>query len=313
MTSIRDLTCIHSVAHMAECGKYEEEFIVYGCSSVENGKIVYRISPSVREILQFKEQAVLDNQLVSPVHTLMNRCLVQTGQHEQRLYETEIRLANTLRKLYSHLFFEQLAVCNEALFNDDAKEIFDNLRFQMSGIFSLDYLQILQGLVAMAYFAHVLTPAALLEIQQWQKKVQQQLEHDVFIAKPFKRTFFGICYLNQEGKPQYKVNAQEFMIMMEQRKLKQRRIPVTHNLQKTYWYGYGIEPKEIKEQFKKQLATYYGETYWLYWKKIKGLAPVVEKTKFQQALKLIEVTNVPEQKDAFLEFGYDWNVVALDI
>ena len=99
MTSIRDLTCIHSVAHMAECGKYEEEFIVYGCSSVENGKIVYRISPSVREILQFKEQAVLDNQLVSPVHTLMNRCLVQTGQHEQRLYETEIRLANTLRKL----------------------------------------------------------------------------------------------------------------------------------------------------------------------------------------------------------------------
>ena len=54
MTSIRDLTCIHSVAHMAECGKYEEEFIVYGCSCVEKGKIVYHISPSVREILRFK-------------------------------------------------------------------------------------------------------------------------------------------------------------------------------------------------------------------------------------------------------------------
>lgn len=46
MTSIRDLTCIHSVEHMAECGKYEEEFIVYGCSSMEHGKIIYRISPS---------------------------------------------------------------------------------------------------------------------------------------------------------------------------------------------------------------------------------------------------------------------------
>ena len=313
MTSIRDLTCIHSVAHMAECGKYEEEFIVYGCSCVEKGKIVYHISPSVREILRFKEQAALNNQLVSPVHTLMNRCLVQTGQHEQRLYETEIRLANTLQQLYSHLFFEQLEVCNHAPFTDAAKEIFDNLRFQMNGIFSLDYLQILQGLLAMAYSSHVLTTAALQEIQQWEKKVQQQLEHDVFIEKPFKRSFYGICYLDQEGKPQYKVNAQEFMVLMEQRKLKRQRIPVTPIFQKTYWYDYGVEPKEIRKQFRKQLEIYYGETYWCYWKKIKRLAPVVDKMQFQQGLHLLETTNVPEEKDALLEFGYDWNVVALEM
>ena len=311
MASIRDLTCIHSVAHMAEYGKYEEEFIVYGCSCLENDKLVYRISPSEQEIFRFQEQAALENQLTSPVHTLMNRCIVQTGQHEQRLYETEIGLANTLQTLYPRLFFEQLERCKNAPFTDAAKEIFDVLRFQLNGIFSTDYLQLLQGLVAMAYQAHVLTPTALSEIQQWQKTIQQQMEHDVLITKPFKRTFYGICYFNQTRAPQYKVNAQKFVVLNEQRALKRRRYPVTPIFQKTYWYDYGMEPKEVKESFKKQLKLYYGESYWQYWRQIKALAPVVEKDQFQQALQVIERTGLQEQRDAFLEYGYDWNVVAL--
>ena len=311
MASIRDLTCIHSVAHMAEYGKYEEEFIVYGCSCLENDKLVYRISPSGQEIFRFQEQAALENQLTSPVHTLMNRCIVQTGQHEQRLYETEIGLANTLQTLYPRLFFEQLERCKNAPFTDAAKEIFDVLRFQLNGIFSTDYLQLLQGLVAMAYQAHVLTPTALSEIQQWQKTIQQQMEHDVLITKPFKRTFYGICYFNQTRAPQYKVNAQKFVVLNEQRALKRRRYPVTPIFQKTYWYDYGMEPKEVKESLKKQLKLYYGESYWQYWRQIKALAPVVEKDQFQQALQVIERTGLQEQRDAFLEYGYDWNVVAL--
>ena len=312
MASIRDLTCIHSVAHMAECGKYEEEFIVYGCSCMENGKLVYRISPSEQEIFRFQEKAALENQPTSPMHTRMNRCIVQTGQHEQRLYETEIGLANTLQTLYPHLFFEQLGCCTNAPFTDTAREIFDELRTQLNGIFSADYLQLLQGLVSMAYQAHVLTPAALSEIQQWQKTIQQQMEHDVLITKPFKRTFYGICYFNQNEVPQYKVNAQKFVVLHEQRALKRRRYPVTPIFQKTYWYDYGVEPKEVKELFKKQLKQYYDESYWQYWRQIKALAAVVEKEQFQQALQMIEQTGVQEQRDAFLEYGYDWNVVMLE-
>lgn len=306
MTSIRDLTCIHSVEHMAECGKYEEEFIVYGCSSMEHGKIIYRISPSAQEIFRFKEQPAF---ITSPVHTLMHHCLVQAGQHEQRLYETELQLAKTLQKSYSHLFFEQLELCNRAPFTDAAKEIFDELRFQLNGIFSADYLQLFQGLLAIAYNAHMLTPMTLLEIQHWQKKMQRQMEQDVFIKKPFQRTFYGICYLNGAEIPQYKVNAQKFNIWEAQRKLKQQQYPVTPIFQKTYWYDYGTEPKEIKALFKKQLAAYYGQAYWQYWQRIKMLEPVIEKAQFAQALQTIRQTNIQKQQDAFLEYGYDWNVI----
>ena len=40
---------------------------------------------------------------------------------------------------------------------------------------------------------------------------------------------------------------------------------------------------------------------------------MVDKMQFQQGLHLLETTNVPEEKDALLEFGYDWNVVALEM
>jgi len=297
---------------MAEYGKYEEEFIVYGCSCFEQGKIVYRISPSVQEIIRFKEQAILDNLVTSPVHTLMKRCVVQTGQHEQLLYETEIQLACALRRLYQPLFFEELEICNDAPFTDSAKEIFDDLRSQLNGIFSADYLQLLEGLVSMAYQAHVLTPNALSEIQQWQKNVQRQMEHDVFIQKPFKRTFYGICYREKTGEKKYKINAQEYTILCERRKLMQQKYAVTPVFQKTYWYDYGVAPKDMKELFKKDLAAYYGETYWQYWQKIKSLQPVFEQGQFAQALQRIEQTGVPEQRDAFLEYGYNWNVVDLE-
>ena len=87
---------------------------------------------------------------------------------------------------------------------------------------------------------------------------------------------------------------------------------MTPIFQKTYWYDYGVEPKKVKELFKKQLKQYYDESYWQYWRQIKALAAVVEKEQFQQALQMIEQTGVQEQRDAFLEYGYDWNVVMLE-
>lgn len=39
------------------------------------------------------------------------------------------------------------------------------------------------------------------------------------------------------------------------------------------------------------------------------LEPVIEKAQFAQALQTIRQTNIQKQQDAFLEYGYDWNVI----
>ncbi|MBP3584277.1 MAG: hypothetical protein J6J59_01155, partial [Peptococcaceae bacterium] len=253
MASIRDLTCIRSVSHMAEYGKYEEEFIVYGCSCMEKGKIVYRISPQYQEIAQFVEASRRKRQYPSPVHTLMRRCVVQTGQREQLLYETELELAGVLQKTYSRVFFEQLEQCGNAEAFNAAKVIFDELRFQLNGIFSSDYLQLFEGLVSVAWQAHLLTEDALVEIEQWLHKVKMQMAYDIVAKKPFVRTFYGICYVDAKGKYQYKVNAQEDIVLEEQRKAKRQNLKVSPIFHKTYWYDYGVEPKMIREQFKKEV------------------------------------------------------------
>ena len=308
MASVRDLTCIHSVSHMAEYGKYEEEFIVYGCSYMEHGKIVYRISPQYDEIARFHNHGAQDKYYPSPIETIKKRSVVQTGQHEQLLYETELALAQKLQQQYSRVFFEEIAQCTKAEANDDARPMFDRLRFQMNGIFSSDLLQLFEGLVDIAYRAKNLTDDGLQEIQQWMRKVKTQMEYDIVAKKPFVRTFYGICYIDSNGKYQYKMNAQEDIVLEEQRKLKQKKMAVTPIFHKTYWYDYGVEPKVIREQFKQELIGYYDDVYWQHWREIRELTPVISKESFDQALIHLEQMALKDAKNAMLEYGYDWNI-----
>lgn len=313
MASIRDLTCIRSVSHMAEYGKYEEEFIVYGCACLENGKIVYRISPQYHEVTQFVHQAAMDYRALSPIHSLMRREVVQTGQRDQLLYKTELELASNLRAMFTHHYFDEIQQCMKAKENDEARELLNQVRVQLNGIFLADYLQLYEGLVNMAYTAKNLSSASLTEIQQWLHKVKIQMEHDIVAKKPFVRTFYGIGYIDAKGKYQYKVNAQEDIVLEEQRKIKRQNLCVSPIFSKTYWYDYGIEPKTVREQFKKELQGYYGDVYWEHWRALKALTPAISKVQYEQALARIEAQDTKEAQDAFLEYGYDWNVRSCNV
>ena len=58
MVAIRDLKCSQDIAEMAALGKFEEEFIVYGCCYVENGQVYYRVSTQEDELYLFIEQCM---------------------------------------------------------------------------------------------------------------------------------------------------------------------------------------------------------------------------------------------------------------
>lgn len=308
MTSIRDLTCIHSVAHMTEYGKYEEEFIVYGCCSKENGKLLYRISPDYKELATFAQNAIFTEQYPSPIHTAMNRCVVQAGQKETLLYETELRLAASLQCMYPQLFFDEIDKCVVVKSSDAARSIFLQLQTQMNGIFSLDYLQLFEGLLQMAYQAKLLTKPTLTTIQAWVQKMQKQMACDVVIMKPLERTFYGFCYQNSNGAYCYKMNAQEYAVLQEQRKIKRRGLACTPIFHKTYRYDYQIEPKMLREQFRQQLESYLGAQYWQYWKAIRALPSVVSTEQFVSSMEKMERFCGQEAKEAFKEYAYDWNL-----
>lgn len=164
-----------------------------------------------------------------------------------------------------------------------------------------------EGLVRMAYQAKLLTEDALFEITQWQKKMNRQMEQEIVVKKPFCRTFYGFCYLDQKQTPHYKVNTQAFSVINDQRKMKRNKYCVTPVFHKTYWYDYGIAPKMIKEEFQALPASYYTEEYW---EKIKQHPALVQYTHYKEALSLIASSCSQEALEAFQEYGYDWNVYA---
>lgn len=308
MASIRDLTCIRSVSHMAEYGKYEEEFVVYGCACKENGKLVYRISPQYHEIAKYTHQAEMSYVALSPIVSMLHRGIVQTGQREQILYETELQLARNIQEQYTHAFFDAVKSCLETAPNDEAKTMLNTLREKMNGIFSKEYIQLYEGLVNIAYKAKNLSEESFCEIQKWIRKMKLQMECDIVAKRPFVRTFYGIGYINGQGQYQYKVNADELIILQEQRKLKRDNIPVTPIFQKTYWYDYGIEPKTIRENFKKELELYYNDQYWSYWNMLKACTPAISKKLYETKLADLQLNGMKEEQETFLEYGYDWSM-----
>ena len=123
MVAIRDLKCSQDIAEMAALGKFEEEFIVYGCCYVENGQVYYRVSTQEDELYLFIEQCMERGVYPSPVQRLLNRTLVPSGMQEEYLYQTKIMLAKQMQKNYPSALLKQFAVSAEQDDNDAAAAI----------------------------------------------------------------------------------------------------------------------------------------------------------------------------------------------
>lgn len=100
MVAVRDLKCSMDIAEMAALGWFAEEFIVYGCCYVENGKLYYKVSSQNTELYQFREEYMKKGIYVSPITELLNRVSVPSGMQDEYLLRTKIKLAKKMQQDY---------------------------------------------------------------------------------------------------------------------------------------------------------------------------------------------------------------------
>lgn len=292
MVAIRDLKCSMDIAEMASLGWFPQEFIVYGCCYVENGKLYYKVSSQDAELYQFKEAAIKRNIYVSPIVSLLNRVSVPSGMQEEYAFQTKLKLAKQLQQEYDADFMQQFSTFAEQDGNDSAATLLYELKHKLIGCFDRDVLDLAKSIVAHAFCQKKLKYATYAELQEWFSYIYSQMEDDIVIQKNFKRTFYGFAYRTDCGSIRYFVNASESEMQKKKEELYCKGILTTPVLQKIYFFDNQPNLANVKNTFVQQLEQWMDAEYWQYLDTINALPSsisVQELTTFTQNLPIQQI------------------------
>lgn len=262
MVAIRDLKCSWDIAEMAALGKFEEEFIVYGCCYVEDGQVFYRMSTQEDEMYLFVEQCMERGVYPSPVQSILNRTLVPSGMQDEYLYKTKIMLAKQMQEQYPSELLKQFAILAEIDENNSAAELLYRIKKSLVGCFVRERLELVQGIILFAYQQKKLTRQTYQDLQQWLAYVYRQMEDDVVIKKNVQRTFYGMAYRNEAGKVKYFTNARKSEVYKRREQLLCQGIWTTPIVQKTYYFEQQPNLSQIRTEFIQQMGQWMDDDYW---------------------------------------------------
>ena len=247
MASIRDVNCGNDVGKMDRLGKFDRDFIVYGCGFLENNQIKYMLSSNENTIIRFVEDSYFQDIVTTPVCSKWITCPVLSGTREDIIQNTKIALAKEIKRDYSgdyYQFLEQIARQNNNNFFYDALK---NEQEKLIGLFQSDSLNWFEGLVKLAFVNKGIDKNSYQQFMQWIRKNRKQMEDDCVIKKVFQRQFSGFAYRNDGGEVAYYYDALFSIAYNKKESLEQSGKLVSPIFIKEYWFDQDTSLKELKK------------------------------------------------------------------
>ncbi len=291
MVAIRDLKCSMDIAEMAALGKFEEEFIIYGCCYMDQDETYYKISNKIDDIYRFIEQCVDENIYPSTMQQLLNRTLVPSGKQDEYLYRSKLMLAKQMQKDFSGDIIKLFAILAREEGNDSAEPLLRQIKQQLNGCFDRNLLQLVEGIIYYAYCQKKLTPQTYRSFKQWLQYLYRQMEDDVVIKKSVQRTFYGFAYRNEQQKVRYYANAQRSDVMQQRERLLCKGILGSPIVQKTYYFDYQPNLAETKAEFVTWMGKWMDQEYWDILHTIDKQPSSVDRTALEQLVSQAEDEN----------------------
>lgn len=307
MVAIRDLKCSMDVAEMAALGKFEHEFIVYGCCYQIDEKYYYKVSTQNTDIYHFQEVCFEQNIYTTPVMEWLNRIAVPSGMQEEYLGQTKIKLAKKLQQTYRNDIFEQFTRLAKAANSNVAADLLYALQKRMIGHFDRDVMQLIQGIIAYAYQQKKLTVETYNDLCHWLAYLYKQMEDDVIITKAFRRTFFGFAYRDKE-KTRYYANASKGEAQKRREECIIKGCLCTPMVQKKYYFDNQPDLGPVRKQFLQQIEQWMDEEYWQYIMTIDQLPTVIATNDYQQLITLAEEKDLPLMKQHLQYYKRLWSI-----
>ena len=306
MVAARDLKCGNDVAKMAALGRYEDEFIIYAVSYIEQGRVWHRVSSDQDEIWRFVEACQKEDFYPTLAEKWVNRILVPSGERDNYLLRSKIDMAQRMKRHYPETFLKALQQFAERQNNNTASALLWQWQEELIGCFAREQLDRFATLVQYAYNAKKVARRDYDQLQGWLAHIDKQMEDDVVIKKNFERTFYGIGYATQ-GKKQYFVNAKKSLVWQKRQQLMSEGTRATPIWQKTYGYDYQPNLMQTKSEFLVYMQEWYDEDYWQRLEQIDSLPSAVAEEAFQDWLNSLS-DDCPEQIATAKYYQTCWGV-----
>ena len=295
------------IAEMAALGKFEHEFIVYGCCYQMDRKYYYKVSTQSTDIYRFKKMCLEQNIYTTPVMEWLNRIAVPSGMKEEYLGRTKIQLAKKLQQIYRNDIFERFTDLAKTNNNDAAADLLYELQKKVMGYFDKDIMQLIEGIIIYAYQQKKLTTKTYNNFCQWLSYIYKQMEDDMIITKAFRRTFFGFAYRDQE-KTRYYANASEGEAQKRREEFIIRGYLCTPMVQNKYYFDNQPDLSVVRKQFLQQLEDWMDNEYWQYITTIDQLPTVIDTNDYEQLFISAEERNLSMVKRHLQYYKCLWNI-----
>lgn len=308
----RDAQCASDVANMAEMGKFELDFLVYGCAYLENETRHFRISDDANDIYQFLTQSPHQGVYPTSVMSHLHQTLVPSGMHDKIAYETKLSLARRLKACYSRDFFDLLVPFTKTAPTDASASLLMQMADEIEGHFNEWELQLLEGTMDIAFEAKQLTESSFKKLRAFIDCTRHQMEDDPVIQEQFSRTFTGFCYQTKQGKIKTFFDAQPLPVLEKQKACQQKGLLTGPIIQKTYWFKTFNAFAGLRQDYEKMLKHYQDKVYFERLNCIKAMPAVIATEEFSDALQILKNRAATEQEIGdFVGYGYRWNVLPL--
>lgn len=274
----RDMQASSAVAIMAQLGRFETEFIIYGSAIQEkNGKIYYYATTNQEKMYQCIKKSRIKERYFMPAVSYVKRLNVPTDLEDEWLARTKLELIKKMKKQYE-FFIPQLQNIFHKEPNNTSVELLDHFQDAIDGYFDDTLLQLFWGLVEMSYEGKILSKNDFTRYQLWHERVRHQMNDDPSSLGNITRELYGFVYKDDEGNRKTVLDAQKMNVVESRFEKQMQGFAAAPIIKKQYALrNFGEMPK-IRQLF----------TQWLLQVQSKEYLNIVEQLKYMPGVVSIQ-------------------------
>ena len=303
-----DQMAISQANKLLQIGYLEYETEVYGSAYYKNGEINYYISAKDDTMDKFIRNCYQQNIYPTPAKYYSKRYDLVNDTEDEIKTRFRLSVARTLKGSYPPVYFEAINALTATESTNGAFALMQELCEQLDSCFDMHQLNLFGDLVEMLFRGRLLTKESYILLNQWLSKEFEKISVEPIASGDYRRTYAGFAYQKPDGTIKYFIDAFPYMAMEKQIMFMTKGYIVTPILTITYYADSFNNLMNSRELFKAELEKYVGEMYIKLMQLFRQLPAGVDYALYRSYQEKIDATGCKAAQEAFLYYGYLWNV-----
>ena len=274
----RDEQCAEDVAEMARLGRFDKEYIAYGCAEYQaNGQIVYHAANEGAELEQYLYKKVFNGSYFTLFSQQSKRSSVPAGYDEVFKQAIKFSLLSEMKAAYIKMnFFSKMKVFFQMPANNLGFEYLKAYQEKIDGYFEPDMLQIFHGLLRKAYEGKIIQQESFAKLNNWYEKIINQMSDDQVAVDNLTRTFYGFVYWDGQKYDSF-IDAKRLPVLEQYQLMIQKGYIAGSIVEKKYFFKQFSQMPAVRKQFRQWLLALQNKEYFGLLKEMKQIPGVIEK------------------------------------